>query len=94
MATPRPLADTGAARDTHPRGSHPRATRTRAARTGIALLAASLPMFMATLDNLVMTTALPVLRTELHASLSELQWMINAYTLAFASLMITRRDAR
>ncbi len=89
MATPRPLADTGAARDTHPRGSHPRATRTRAARTGIALLAASLPMFMATLDNLVMTTALPVLRTELHASLSELQWMINAYTLAFASLMIT-----
>ncbi|MFC6449929.1 MULTISPECIES: DHA2 family efflux MFS transporter permease subunit [Cellulomonas] len=65
----------------------PRA-RPRAARTGIALLAASLPMFMATLDNLVMTTALPVLRTELSASLSELQWMINAYTLAFASLMI------
>ncbi|CAM5793172.1 DHA2 family efflux MFS transporter permease subunit [Cellulomonas persica] len=62
--------------------------RPRVTRTGIALLAASLPMFMATLDNLVMTTALPVLRTELSASLSELQWMINAYTLAFASLMI------
>ncbi len=62
--------------------------RRRTAGTGIALLAASLPMFMATLDNLVMTTALPVLRTELSASLTELQWMVNAYTLAFASLMI------
>src|SRR4051812_27192541 len=45
-------------------------------------------MFMATLDNLVMTTALPVLRTELNASLEQLQWMINAYTLSFATLMI------
>ncbi|GEL94325.1 DHA2 family efflux MFS transporter permease subunit [Cellulomonas composti] len=56
--------------------------------TAIALIAASLPMFMATLDNLVMTTALPVLRTELSASLEQLQWMVNAYTLSFASLMI------
>ncbi|UZN04870.1 DHA2 family efflux MFS transporter permease subunit [Cellulomonas sp. S1-8] len=56
--------------------------------TALALVAASLPMFMATLDNLVMTTALPVLRTELSASLEQLQWMVNAYTLAFASLMI------
>jgi EmrB/QacA subfamily drug resistance transporter len=56
--------------------------------TAIALIAASLPMFMATLDNLVMTTALPVLRTELSASLEQLQWMVNAYTLSFATLMI------
>ena len=45
-------------------------------------------MFMATLDNLVMTTALPVLQVELSASLEQLQWMVNAYTLSFASLMI------
>ncbi|MDM7856112.1 MFS transporter [Cellulomonas alba] len=56
--------------------------------TAIALVAASLPMFMATLDNLVMTTALPVIHTSLDASLEQLQWMVNAYTLAFASLMI------
>jgi EmrB/QacA subfamily drug resistance transporter len=56
--------------------------------TAVALVAASLPMFMATLDNLVMTTALPVIRTSLSASLEQLQWMVNAYTLAFASLMI------
>lgn len=60
----------------------------RAVPVGVALVAASLPMFMATLDNLVMTTALPVLQVELSASLEQLQWMVNAYTLSFASLMI------
>jgi EmrB/QacA subfamily drug resistance transporter len=52
------------------------------------VVAASLPMFMATLDNLVMTNALPVLHTELGASIEELQWFVNAYTLAFASLIL------
>lgn len=52
------------------------------------VIAASLPMFMATLDNLVMTNALPVLHTELGASIEELQWFVNAYTLAFASLIL------
>ncbi|HEY0186764.1 MAG TPA: DHA2 family efflux MFS transporter permease subunit [Cellulomonas sp.] len=61
----------------------------RAVPVGLALLAASLPMFMATLDNLVVTNALPVLRTELDISLSDLQWVVNAYTLAFATLMVT-----
>ena len=35
---------------------------------GLVVAAASVPMFMATLDNLVMTNALPVLHTELGAS--------------------------
>lgn len=52
------------------------------------VIAASLPMFMATLDNLVMTNALPVLHTELGASIEELQWFVNAYTLTFASLIL------
>jgi len=54
----------------------------------LALLATGIPMFMATLDNLVMTTALPVLHNELHASVEELQWFVNAYTLVFASLIL------
>jgi EmrB/QacA subfamily drug resistance transporter len=45
-------------------------------------------MFMATLDNLVMTNALPVIHADLGASVEELQWFINAYTLAFASLIL------
>jgi EmrB/QacA subfamily drug resistance transporter len=66
----------------------PRPGITRTTGTALALIAASLPMFMSTLDNLVMTTALPVIRADLGASLEQLQWMVNAYTLAFASLMI------
>ncbi|MCU1476939.1 MAG: major facilitator transporter [Subtercola sp.] len=54
----------------------------------LAILAASLPMFMATLDNLIMTSALPVIRTDLNASISELQWFVNAYTLSFATFML------
>ncbi|MET0991970.1 MAG: MFS transporter, partial [Lacisediminihabitans sp.] len=34
----------------------------------LAIVAASLPMFMATLDNLVMTNALPVIHEDLGAS--------------------------
>jgi EmrB/QacA subfamily drug resistance transporter len=55
---------------------------------GLAILAASLPMFMATLDNLVMTSALPVIRADLGASVTELSWFMNAYTLAFATFML------
>jgi len=52
------------------------------------LVAVSLPMFMAALDNLVVTNALPVIRADLGASLEELTWTINAYTLSFASLIL------
>src|SRR4051812_47300249 len=49
----------------------------------------SLALFMTTLDNLVVTTALPVIRTDLGASLSGLEWTVNAYTLTFAVLLLT-----
>src|SRR5437016_9346001 len=45
--------------------------------------------FMVTLDNLVVTTALPVIRRDLHASLTGLEWTVNAYTLTFAVLLLT-----
>lgn len=54
----------------------------------LVVLAVSVPMFMAALDNLVVTNALPVIRAELGASLEELTWMVNAYTLSFASLIL------
>src|ERR1700747_1268334 len=49
----------------------------------------SVALFMVTLDNLVVTTALPVIRHSLHASLSQLEWTVNAYTLTFAVLLLT-----
>ena len=50
--------------------------------TGMAL-------FMASLDNLVVSTALPVIRVHLHAGLSGLEWTVNAYTLTFAVLLLS-----
>ena len=49
----------------------------------------SVALFMVTLDNLVVTTALPVIRVDLHAGLSGLEWTVNAYTLTFAVLLLT-----
>ena len=54
----------------------------------LAIAAAGLPMFMAMLDNLVMTNALPVIRTELDATVEELQWFVNAFTLTFATFIL------
>jgi EmrB/QacA subfamily drug resistance transporter len=44
---------------------------------------------MVTLDNLVVTTAIPVIRRDLHAGISGLEWTVNAYTLVFAVLLLT-----
>src|SRR6185312_16738704 len=53
------------------------------------LIAASLALMMSFLDALVVTTALPTLRSSLHGSLAELEWTVNAYNLAFACLLLT-----
>jgi EmrB/QacA subfamily drug resistance transporter len=58
-------------------------------RRGWTLLLASMGVFMAALDSLVVATALPVLRTELGATLSDLEWTVNAYNLAFACMILT-----
>src|SRR5512133_1951986 len=49
----------------------------------------SVGVFMVTLDNLVVTTALPVIREDLNASIENLEWTVNAYTLTFAVLLLT-----
>jgi EmrB/QacA subfamily drug resistance transporter len=46
-------------------------------------------LFMTALDNLVVMTALPKIKEDLNASLSSLEWMVNAYTLTFAVLLLT-----
>lgn len=59
-------------------------------RTGVGwtLALTSLATFMAALDNLVVTTALPVIREDLDASLGQLEWIVNGYTLPFACLLL------
>jgi EmrB/QacA subfamily drug resistance transporter len=49
----------------------------------------SVALFMVQLDSLVVTTAIPVIREDLNASLESLEWTVNAYTLTFAVLLLT-----
>src|SRR5438270_7934419 len=49
----------------------------------------STAVFMTTLDNLVVTTAIPVIRRDLHAGINGLEWTVNAYTLTFAVFLLT-----
>ena len=58
-------------------------------RTAWTFLITAIALFMTALDNLVVTTALPVIRADFGATLSELEWMVNAYTLPFAVLLLT-----
>ena len=64
-------------------------THTQKRSTIWALVITSVALFMVSLDNLVVTTAIPVIRRDLHATISQLEWTVNAYTLTFAVLLLT-----
>ncbi|MEU3460879.1 MFS transporter [Streptomyces sp. NPDC006733] len=53
-----------------------------------AMVITSLAGFMASLDNLVVTTALPSIRKDLGGALEDLEWTVSAYTLTFAVLLM------
>lgn len=54
-----------------------------------ALGALSVSLFMIMIDNTVVALALPTLRVDLETTLSQLEWVVNAYALAFAVLLLT-----
>ena len=58
-------------------------------RTLWTFVVTSIALFMVVLDNLVVSTALPVIRVDLAASIEELEWTVNAYTLTFAVFLLT-----
>jgi EmrB/QacA subfamily drug resistance transporter len=55
----------------------------------IVLLTMCFALFMAMLDNTVVNIALPTLSSDLGAGVSGLQWIVDGYVLAFASLLLT-----
>ncbi|MDX3851211.1 MFS transporter [Streptomyces sp. AK02-01A] len=60
----------------------------RGSQAAWALVITGAAGFMAALDNLVVTTALPSLREDLGGALEDLEWTVNAYTLTFAVLLM------
>src|SRR4051794_16555649 len=58
-------------------------------RTGWTFAITSVALFMVTLDNLVVSTAIPRIRVDLGAGIEGIEWTVNAYTLTFAVLLLT-----
>jgi DHA2 family multidrug resistance protein-like MFS transporter len=61
--------------------------RVQRRRWGI-LAVLCLSVFLAVVDNTIVNVALPTIGRELHASTSELQWIVDAYSLVFAALLL------
>jgi EmrB/QacA subfamily drug resistance transporter len=62
-------------------------TGSRNSRLTLAIV--SIALFMAVLDNLVVSIALPTIHRDLGASVQSLEWTVNAYVLAYAVLLLT-----
>jgi EmrB/QacA subfamily drug resistance transporter len=65
----------------------PPAEITRGSRTWVVVLTGIASM-MAALDTVVVATALSTVRVDLHASVAQLEWTVNAYNLSFAVLLM------
>jgi EmrB/QacA subfamily drug resistance transporter len=63
-------------------------TQTGHPRRWLILAVLILGLFGIAMDNTVLVIALPVLSRDLHADTSQLQWLIDAYTLVFAGLLL------
>ena len=53
------------------------------------LAAVAFGLFMIMLDNTIVNVALPSIERSLHMSISSLEWIVTAYALTFAALLIT-----
>jgi EmrB/QacA subfamily drug resistance transporter len=54
-----------------------------------ALAVLSVSLLVVSLDNTILNVALPTVERDLQASADQLQWMVDAYTLVFAGLLLT-----
>ncbi|MFB9328973.1 MFS transporter [Paenibacillus aurantiacus] len=56
---------------------------------GLLLFGISLGYFMVLLDTTIISVALPAIRADLGGGISGLQWIVNAYTIVFAGLLLS-----
>ena len=67
----------------------PRSGVRHAIRPRLVLLATSLGVLLAQIDTSVVNLALKSIAADLHAGVSTMQWVIDAYNLVYASLLLT-----
>ncbi len=88
LAAPAPAAAAAAAAVTTGAG-HDDGVSERVFAPVWSLVAALLGFFVVTLDAVIVNVALPHIRSDLHSSISGLQWVVDGYTLMFAALLLT-----
>ena len=64
-------------------------TTERANHKWWTLFAMCFALFMIMLDNTIVNVALPSIQRDLHMTISSLEWVVTAYALTFAALLIT-----
>src|SRR6187402_1741509 len=57
-------------------------------RKAVILVSCCLSLLIVSMDATIVNVAIPAIRADLHASPSQLQWVIDVYTLALASLLV------
>ncbi len=67
----------------------PLASRERGLVTSFGFVTLLSLLFLTFLDNTVISAVLANVQSELHSGISDLQWIVGGYSLAFASLMLT-----
>lgn len=66
----------------------PAAEGSASSRRWLALAVLCVPLLMVSLDNTVLNVVLPTLVRKLHATTSQLQWIVDSYVLVFAGLLL------
>ncbi|HEY1705095.1 MAG TPA: MFS transporter [Trebonia sp.] len=74
--------------DTPPAGPGQPAGAPRPRRLGVALVVIAAAQLMVVLDSTIVNVALPHIQDALHFSGTNLEWVVNAYTLAFGGLLL------
>ena len=83
-----PCLQRGAEADHAHRGANPSAQAAASKRKWLSLGALALFSFLLTLDDTALSVALPSIGRDLGLGLSGLEWVVNAYTLALAALLL------
>ncbi len=76
------------AKTTVPSAAHPAARPGVPTRPWLALAVLCVSLLIVTLDNTVLNVVLPTLVRDLHATTSQLQWIVDAYVMVFAGLLL------
>src|SRR5215470_16587848 len=89
LAPPRQSSQPRTSAPGKPAAVRPAAAQSAVARRKWAMLAVlCLSLLVIVVDTTIVNVALPTLARQLHATTSGLQWIVDAYTLAFASLLL------